>query len=781
MKRQIAFALVFSFACACTRAGALTDGLVLCYHFDSPETLLRDAGPHEYALEQCWKNASFDVDRAKGPVVCRPGEAKFGAGAAYFSEHVFLRARKGYPAAGPVGRAPHTFAFFFKCEPGNRDDRGLYFFGTPEDGHASGLSFRFKRKGMMTYFWGQFTNERFIRPASPEPFNDGAWHSCVQTWDGRLYRIYLDGLEVDTDPADAARTTRTKQTGPDLRPGEFYVGAGHNTMFHSGWMDEVALWNRALSTEEIAAYLAKGVPTDVFEQARAERRRAWAAHAPVTLESLLSEMTDLEAPTRLPEVPYTTRLWSSYDRATVSPDRPGWFANDDRSHFLREERMEGRREMVMAETEGPGAITRFWVTVANTDGSGILRIYVDGAKVIEGKVLEVLSGGRLCGAPLSDSVSPKTAYLHRGHDLYLPIPYGKSLKVTYESASLWPVEKDGRKPPQENFYYNLETRSYPDGMRVESFTPELLAKLRAKIEATNARLREGPAAASGSAVSFDGEIAAGASMARTFTGPSAIRELSLNVGREPAALRGVWIRLAFDGEETVFAPVGDFMGVGRTFAPCRTWYTRAETNGVLTGRWTMPFAKTCTATLVNLSTRAVKVAGRAVVSPYAWDAARSCHFGASFANNRNVWIDPWNPRDVNYADLKGQGRIVGTAVCLYDSSEGWWGEGDEKVFIDGERTPSYIGTGSEDHYGYAWSNPNVFEHPMIAQPVGRGAWAADWVQNIRHRLLDAVVFTEAVRFDMELMPCNRVRRAGDYAPIAWWYMRPGGQKGKGAE
>lgn len=766
-------------ALACAASAALTDGLVLCYHFDSEEMLLRDAGPHGYALEQCWRNDSHDVDPAKGTVECRTGagDAKFGAGGAYFNEHAFLRAKKGYPKAGPVGRAPHSFAFFFRNDPRKDDDRGLYFFGEPSDGHASGLSFRFKRKGAMTYFWGWKTNERFLRRADGASFNDDAWHSFVQSWDGKAYRIYLDGREVETEPRDAAKTTRTQATGPDIRPDKFYVGAGHNTMFHCGWMDEVALWNRALSADEIASYVASGVPTACFDTVRAAAKQDWAKRPPVTLESLLDEMTDPDAPTRLPEVPFTTRLWSSYDRATVSPDKPGWFANDDRSHFLREDGSNGRREMVMAETTGPGTVTRFWVTVANTDGSGILRIYVDGAKVVEGKVLEVLSGGVLCGAPLSDSVSPKTDYLRRGHDLYLPIPYAKSLKVTYESASLWPVEKDGRKPPQENFYYNLETRRYPDGLRVEPFSPAVLARARGRIEAVNARLRAGLVRSPAQTLPFDFTLPAGQSVAKTVQGPGAIEELALNVGTDESALRGVWIRLVFDGEQTVWAPVGDFLGMGRKYAPCRTWFTQADADGLMTGRWTMPFEKSCTVALVNVTAADVKVSGHVAGSPYAWDPARSCHFGCSFADNRNVWIDPWNPWDVNYADLEGEGRLVGTAVSLYDSAAGWWGEGDEKVFVDGEKAPSYIGTGSEDHYGYAWSNPNLFEHPLIAQPVGRGAVAADFVQNIRHRLLDAIPFTESLRFDMELMPCNKVRRKGDYAPIAWWYMRPGGRAG----
>lgn len=33
----------------------------------------------------------------------------------------------------------------------------------------------------------------------------------------------------------------------------------------------------------------------------------------------------------------------------------------------------------------------------------------------------------------------------------------------------------------------------------------------------------------------------------------------------------------------------------------------------------------------------------------------------------------------------------------------WWGEGDEKLFVDGEKFPSTFGTGSEDYVGYAWA------------------------------------------------------------------------------
>ena len=51
---------------------------------------------------------------------------------------------------------------------------------------------------------------------------------------------------------------------------------------------------------------------------------------------------------------------------------------------------------------------------------------------------------------------------------------------------------------------------------------------------------------------------------------------------------------------------------------------------------------------------------------------------------------------------------------------GWWGEGDEKFFVDGERFPSTIGTGSEDYFGYAWCDPGLFEYAYHCQSMTEG-------------------------------------------------------------
>src|SRR5204862_6217667 len=57
---------------------------------------------------------------------------------------------------------------------------------------------------------------------------------------------------------------------------------------------------------------------------------------------------------------------------------------------------------------------------------------------------------------------------------------------------------------------------------------------------------------------------------------------------------------------------------------------------------------------------------------------------------------------------EGRGRYVGTAVYVRNPVRAWWGEGDEKVYVDGEAFPSTFGTGTEDSFGYAWCATDLF-------------------------------------------------------------------------
>ena len=115
---------------------------------------------------------------------------------------------------------------------------------------------------------------------------------------------------------------------------------------------------------------------------------AWcgaAAPEAITTASLLADMTDLAAMAEFPDPPYTCQQFSSYDRAAKSPTED-WFANGDCGQYLRVEDKDGRKEHVMMDAEGPGAIVRIW----SANPNGTLRIYLDGADkpVLEAKMTD---------------------------------------------------------------------------------------------------------------------------------------------------------------------------------------------------------------------------------------------------------------------------------------------------------------------------------------------------------------------------------------------------------
>ncbi len=83
----------------------------------------------------------------------------------------------------------------------------------------------------------------------------------------------------------------------------------------------------------------------------------------VTFASLLHELVDRDSRAQLPAPFFTCRQFSSYDRDATSPEnQETWYANADRSQFVRVEDSATGKQYVLMDTAGPGAIVRFWST-----------------------------------------------------------------------------------------------------------------------------------------------------------------------------------------------------------------------------------------------------------------------------------------------------------------------------------------------------------------------------------------------------------------------------------
>ena len=106
---------------------------------------------------------------------------------------------------------------------------------------------------------------------------------------------------------------------------------------------------------------------------------------------------------------------------------------------------------------------------------------------------------------------------------------------------------------------------------------------------------------------------------------------------------------------------------------------------------------------------------------------------------------------------------------VWNPRGGWWGEGDEKFFVDGEKFPSTIGTGSEDYFGYAWCNPTLFSNCYHNQTISKNN--KGHVSVNRWHITDNIPFQKSFEAAIEkYYPNNKPTL---YAATVYWYQAAG--------
>jgi hypothetical protein len=470
----------------------------------------------------------------------------------------------------------------------------------------------------------------------------------------------------------------------------------------------------------------------------------------VTTATLLKDMTDLAGMAEFPNPAFTCKQFSSYDRKSKSPSED-WFANDDTGHYLRVEQREGRQEFVMMDADGPGAVVRIW----SANPAGILRIYLDGSErpVIEAPMTELL-GGSFPGLP-----KPIGGERSKGWNLYFPIPYARHCKITSD---------------QGKFYYHVNYRTYTRGTKVETFALDQLKTLAGEIDKLSARLdqpRGQDQEFAGDVETFAFELSPGESALEELYGPGALTRSTVRVKAKDleAALRGVVLKITFDGERTVESPLGDFFGSAPGLNPYAALPLGMSADGEMYCHWFMPFRSSAVIELINHSKERLFITGEVAVAEYRWTDA-SMHFHAKWRTEFDVPTRPM--QDWNYLAAQGKGVFAGASFAIDNPVRDWWGEGDEKIYVDGETFPSHFGTGTEDYFGYAWCWPGLFTHAYHAQPRCDGPGNYGRTSVNRFHVLDRIPFQKDFRFDMELWHWHAKCKV-NMAVVAYWYARPG--------
>jgi hypothetical protein len=475
----------------------------------------------------------------------------------------------------------------------------------------------------------------------------------------------------------------------------------------------------------------------------------------VTLNALLKELTSLDYLAESPDPAYTCKQFSSYDQRSTDPavlTDENWFANGDRGQHLRVETVNGKEEHVMMDTAGPGAIVRFWS--ANPDDAGIVRFYIDGATTptLEAPLSQLLHGEH----PLSPK--PIGGMRGRGCNTFLPIPYAKHCRVTASKPS---------------FYYHINYRSYEAGTTVESFSTEKALLLQAQIDAAAQALAapDGTAAPPANTRTLEKSWNLNPKTLEQLnlaTGAAAIRSLECAISAEDAelALRQCLLEITFDGQDTpsVLAPLGDFFGVAPGLHPYASLPTGLREDGTFYAHWVMPFQEMANITLRNTGDSVVTLKLAVSTEKRPW-TENSLYFHAKWRQEYDI---PTRPRrDWNFITAQGRGRYVGNMLHVTNPVIQWWGEGDEKIYVDSEAFPSHFGTGSEDYYGYAWCSNEVFTHAYHNQPRCDGPGNLGQTCVNRFHIIDNIPFTTAFRFDMEIW--HWAECAVDYAAVTYWY------------
>ena len=102
---------------------------------------------------------------------------------------------------------------------------------------------------------------------------------------------------------------------------------------------------------------------------------------------------------------------------------------------------------------------------------------------------------------------------------------------------------------------------------------------------------------------------------------------------------------------------------------------------------------------------------------------------------------------------------------------GWWGEGDDMVFIDGESFPGSLhGTGQEEYFGQAWGMQNI-QYPYFGTSLFNSShkdWEGKWTM-YRFHVVDPIPFLESIKVTFEHGHNNH--RSDDYSSTAYWYQR----------
>jgi hypothetical protein len=535
----------------------------------------------------------------------------------------------------------------------------------------------------------------------------------------------------------------------------------------------------------------------------------------LTYPDLVERLYDLKRLATPPTEGVTSGSFTSRDLAATYNEETGkyenWWANSDGNGFVNPD------DGTMMELEGPGVIWRIWSAQPK---EGNLEFYVDGAKEPSAARPFIEMFTKLPYSDHSELVHMKG----RGRNFFIPIPFQKSIRI--RGAKDW-----GR-------FYQFTYTKFPKGTQVPSWDGTLDTEARNALSKANviwAKRGAGQFVSSksvakeveltvkpGETKSLLNESQPGAIVSIVMDRPQMERQASISI------LRELTIAMNWDGdrEPAVWSPLGDFFGTGAGENLYKTLIT-GMTDSVYYANWYMPFEQ-AKIEITNDGTEARTLSFTIHTEKLTTDANKLLRFHYKWHRDDFTGFDEeqlWNDRwpDWPLLSLEGtSGRFVGFMAHMWNPNhlwnkghlkkhakpyptkgvfkdinspqfqffdrhvipkKYWWGEGDEKFFVDGEKMPSTFGTGTEDYFGYAWGTSQAFDSALQGQPINgeadeigktvdnRYVGNIGHISNVRWQVQDNVPFQKSFEATVEKYHPNSWPLLNAYTVA--WYQEPG--------
>lgn len=257
-------------------------------------------------------------------------------------------------------------------------------------------------------------------------------------------------------------------------------------------------------------------------------------------------------------------------------------------------------------------------------------------------------------------------------------------------------------------------------------------------------------------------------------GPGVIRHMWFTFDKK--FYRDVILRIYWDAQDapSVAAPLGDFL--------CNAWNRRqnilalpinVNPSGGMNIYFPMPFRGHARITVENDSPNDLE--GFFYTINYTLESVpEDALYFHSFWRRSNPLA--YGQEYLIVDGIRGQGQYVGTFMAWQQNNAGWWGEGEIKMYIDGdEEFPTICGTGTEDYFGGAWGFGDQFSAPYLGfrQVTKKSGKVGARMTLYRFHVQDPVFFHSDLKVTMQALGWRSEGRylplQDDIASVAYWY------------